>query len=203
MDNTLIKIQDISLSRNDNNILENISFKIERSKVLNLYGLNGSGKTSLLSIIIGITEPTSGYIKNMSGVEDIFHKIVYIGHKYGIKGNLTVEENLSYSLSDNNHNKDKIISNALDVYKMNNLKHRLAKDLSHGQQKKVSLMKTLIIDSLLWIIDEPYSALDNESIIIFNTTVNKFLDNGGSLLMTNHSKMKNSLFTIDNYRIDK
>ena len=86
---------------------------------------------------------------------------------------------------------------------MNNLKNRLAKDLSHGQQKKVSLMKTLIIDSLLWIIDEPYSALDNESIIIFNTTVNKFLDNGGSLLMTNHSKMKNSLFTIDNYRIDK
>lgn len=201
MHNIVIEIQDISLSRNDNNILENISFKIERSKALNLYGLNGSGKTSLLNIIAGITEPTSGYINNISGDENIFHKIVYIGHKYGIKGNLTVKENLSYSLHDNNQNNDALISNALDIYKMTDLKNRLTKNLSHGQQKKVSLMKTLILDSLLWIIDEPYSALDNKSIEIFNTTVKKFLDNGGSLLMTSHSELKNSLFALDNYRI--
>ena len=72
MHNIVIEIQDISLSRNDNNILDNISFKIERSKALNLYGINGSGKTSLLNIIAGITEPTSGYINNISG-DERFH----------------------------------------------------------------------------------------------------------------------------------
>ena len=94
MDNNLIEIDNIALLRNEKSILENISFHIKKSKALNLYGLNGSGKTSLLKIIVGMTEPTSGFIKNVSGDEDLFKKTIYIGHKYGTKGNLTVEENL-------------------------------------------------------------------------------------------------------------
>jgi len=83
MDNHLIEIDNISLLRNEKSILENISFQIKKSKALNLYGLNGSGKTSLLKIIVGMTEPTSGFIKNVSGDEDLFKKTIYIGHKYG------------------------------------------------------------------------------------------------------------------------
>ena len=144
MDNHLIEIDNISLLRNEKSILENISFQIKKSKALNLYGLNGSGKTSLLKIIVGMTEPTSGFIKNVSGDEDLFKKTIYIGHKYGTKGNLTVEENLSYALTVNSKNSQQTIKKALETYKMTRQKSMLTKNLSHGQQKKVSLMKTLI-----------------------------------------------------------
>ena len=71
MGNNLIEIENVSLLRNEKSVLKNISFEIKKSQALNLYGLNGSGKTSLLKIIIGMTEPTSGFIKNVSGDEDI------------------------------------------------------------------------------------------------------------------------------------
>ena len=201
MDNSLIEIKNVSLLRNEKPILENISFEIKKSKALNLYGLNGSGKTSLLKIIIGMTEPTSGFIKNTSGDEDLFKKIVYIGHKYGIKGNLTVEENLSYALTDNSGNSQLTIKAALETYKMTQHRSMLAKNLSHGQQKKVSLMKTLVTSSLLWVIDEPYSALDDESINIFNNTAKAYLEKGGALIMTSHKEIEESFFTTENYKI--
>ena len=201
MDNHLIEIDNISLLRNEKSILENISFQIKKSKALNLYGLNGSGKTSLLKIIVGMTEPTSGFIKNVSGDEDLFKKTIYIGHKYGTKGNLTVEENLSYALTVNSKNSQLAIKKALGTYKMTQQKSMLTKNLSHGQQKKVSLMKTLITNSLLWIIDEPYSALDEESINIFNDTTKEYLKKGGALIMTSHKKIKEPFFTTENYKI--
>ena len=201
MDNHLIEIDNISLLRNEKSILENISFQIKKSKALNLYGLNGSGKTSLLKIIVGMTEPTSGFIKNVSGDEDLFKKTIYIGHKYGTKGNLTVEENLSYALTLNSKNSQQTIKKALETYKMTRQKSMLTKNLSHGQQKKVSLMKTLITNSLLWVIDEPYSALDEESINIFNDTTKEYLKKGGALIMTSHKKIKEPFFTTENYKI--
>ena len=201
MDNNLIEIENVSLLRNEKSVLKNISFEIKKSQALNLYGLNGSGKTSLLKIIIGMTEPTSGFIKNVSGDEDLFKKTIYIGHKYGIKGNLTVKENLSYTLTDNSENSQLIIETALKTYKMTQHKSMLTKNLSHGQQKKVSLMKTLITNSLLWVIDEPYSALDDESINIFNNTTKTYLEKGGSLIMTSHKEIKESFFTTENYKI--
>ena len=201
MDNHLIEIDNISLLRNEKSILENISFQIKKSKALNLYGLNGSGKTSLLKIIVGMTEPTSGFIKNVSGDEDLFKKTIYIGHKYGTKGNLTVEENLSYTLTSNSKKSQLTIKKALETYKMTQQKSMLTKNLSHGQQKKVSLMKTLITNSLLWVIDEPYSALDEESINIFNDTTKEYLKKGGALIMTSHKKIKEPFFTTENYKI--
>ena len=201
MDDHLIEIDNISLLRNEKSILENISFQIKKSKALNLYGLNGSGKTSLLKIIVGMTEPTSGFIKNVSGDEDLFKKTIYIGHKYGTKGNLTVEENLSYALTVNSKNSQKTIKKALETYKMTRQKSMLTKNLSHGQQKKVSLMKTLITNSLLWVIDEPYSALDEESTNIFNDTTKEYLKKGGALIMTSHKKIKEPFFTTENYKI--
>jgi len=201
MGNNLIEIENVSLLRNEKSVLKNISFEIKKSQALNLYGLNGSGKTSLLKIIIGMTEPTSGFIKNVSGDEDLFKKTIYIGHKYGIKGNLTVKENLSYTLTDNSGNSQLIIKTVLETYKMTQHKSMLTKNLSHGQQKKVSLMKTLMTNSLLWVIDEPYSALDDESINIFNSATKKYLEKGGSLIMTSHKEIKESFFTTENYKI--
>ena len=82
----LLKIENISLRRNHKTVLNDISIKIPESSIINIYGSNGSGKTSFLKILAGITEHDAGMIRK-DGLE-----IVYLGHKYGLKNNLTVYE---------------------------------------------------------------------------------------------------------------
>ncbi len=188
MTNIILEAKGISLYRNDSKIFTGVSFNIEKNKLLNIYGRNGSGKTSLLKIIAGVTEPTTGKIFNKAN-DDLHDKIIYIGHKSGLKGNLTVNENLYYFIkSDLKNSKDKI-DDVLDIYKMSKYKNTLIKNLSHGQQKKVSLMKTIIVNAVVWILDEPYSALDAESIKIFDMTMLNYIEQGGSVIITNHKEI--------------
>ena len=86
--NKLLEIKNLSLTRNDYCIFSNINLDVQEGQLINIYGKNGSGKTSLLKILAGITERTGG--------EMIYHnsfdkslKRTYVGHKYGVKNNLT------------------------------------------------------------------------------------------------------------------
>ena len=155
--NLLMKIINLTIQRNDRNILDNISLDIHTKSFLNIYGANGSGKTSFLKVITGISEIESGAVVNHSNNQ------VYVGHKYGLKTNLTVSENLMLDLQNNNRDKKNKLTDALEVYKMSKYRDTLVKHLSHGQQKRVSLMRTLLLDSDIWILDEPFSALDEET----------------------------------------
>jgi len=139
--NKLLEIKNLSLTRNDYCIFSNINLDVQEGQLINIYGKNGSGKTSLLKILAGITERTGG--------EMIYHnsfdkslKRTYVGHKYGVKNNLTTYENLYYSLDITDDLQ--IILDALKIYKMVDYKDSLIKHLSHGQQKRVSLMKIII-----------------------------------------------------------
>ena len=98
MTNPLLEVKNVSLSRNDNPILSNINLELNTSSVINIHGRNGCGKTSLLKIIVGITEPTGGIINN-NILSDDKKDITYIGHKHGIKNNLTLSENILFEPS--------------------------------------------------------------------------------------------------------
>ena len=97
MNKALVELKNISLLRNDKVIISNMSLSLYNSSVINIFGHNGSGKTSLLKILVGITEPTSGDVIN--NIEEQQNDISYIGHKYGIKSNLTLNENLLFGYS--------------------------------------------------------------------------------------------------------
>ena len=189
MNNSLIKINNLSVSRNDHIIFSDISFDIVESHAINIYGCNGSGKTTLLKTILGITEPSSGNIDN-SGIENLFEKIVYIGHKTALKNELTVSENLLFTQSICGEKDESLILYALSMYKMSKYSDTPIKLLSHGQKKRVSLMKTLITKSIIWIIDEPYSSLDEDGIDVFNSLAKKHLESRGALILTNHKPLE-------------
>jgi len=198
MNNLLIQLKDISLSRNDKSIIRDMSLDINSSTVLNIYGHNGSGKTTLLKILSGITEPTSGKIINNI---DQYGSIAYIGHKHGIKNNLTLNENLLYGDSENFYDQN-MIDKVIDTYNMGKYKNYLAKNLSHGQQKKISIMKANISSSRIWVIDEPYSALDKDSVCIVDQSICDHINSEGAVIMSNHELITNKPFNINNIEIN-
>ena len=200
MTNPLLEIKNVSLSRNDNPILSNINLELNTSSVINIHGRNGCGKTSLLKIIVGITEPTGGIINN-NILSDDKKDITYIGHKHGIKNNLTLSENILFEPSIYN-DKQKNIDDMIKRYQMDKYKDYLSKNLSHGQQKKISLIKASLSNARVWVIDEPYSALDKDAIKILDSCIHEHLSNQGSVIMTNHEPIADKEYKVINFKVD-
>ena len=78
----------------------------------------------------------------------------------------------------------------------------LVKNLSHGQQKRVCLMRTMIINSNLWLLDEPYSALDSKGVEILNNTIKEAVSNNVAVLMTNHKKIEIEKLNVKNFKLE-
>ena len=193
MTENLIRVRNLSVTRNGYTVFSDISFDLLKSQAINIFGSNGSGKTTLLKAIIGLTEPSDGDVENFNA-ENTFEKFVFIGHKSGLKNDLTVKENLCFFQNLYDVQNYEMIDNALENYKMSNYVNTPIKQLSHGQKKRISLIKTLITKSVVWIIDEPYSSLDEDGINIFNELAQNHLNRNGGLILTNHKPLK-KIFT--------
>jgi len=193
---SLLESKNLSLMRNDHYIIRDLSIEISPKTVVNIFGNNGSGKTSLLKVLSGITEKTNGEILR-NNVDAI-----YVGHKNGLKSNLTIHENLALdNLQDRVISSDEI-DNVIRKYQMFDYRDTLVKNLSHGQQKRVCLMRTIIINSNLWLLDEPYSALDSKGIDILNNTIKEVVTNGVAVLMTNHKKIEIEKLNVKNFKLE-
>ena len=193
---SLLESKNLSLMRNDHYIIRDLSIEISPKTVVNIFGNNGSGKTSLLKVLSGITEKTNGEILR-NNVDAI-----YVGHKNGLKSNLTIHENLALdNLQDRVISSDEI-DNVIRKYQMIDYRDTLVKNLSHGQQKRVCLMRTIIINSNLWLLDEPYSALDSKGIDILNNTIKEAVTNGVAVLMTNHKKIEIEELNVKNFKLE-
>ena len=193
---SLLESKNLSLMRNDHYIIRDLSIEISPKTVVNIFGNNGSGKTSFLKVLSGITEKTNGEISR-NNVD-----VIYVGHKNGLKSNLTIHENLALdNLQDRVISSDEI-DNVIRKYQMIDYRDTLVKNLSHGQQKRVCLMRTIIINSNLWLLDEPYSALDSKGIDILNSTIKEAVTNDVAVLMTNHKKIEIEELNVKNFKLE-
>ena len=193
---SLLESKNLSLMRNDRYIIRDLSIEISPKTVVNIFGNNGSGKTSFLKVLSGITEKTNGEISR-NNVD-----VIYVGHKNGLKSNLTIHENLALdNLQDRVISSDEI-DNVIRKYQMIDYRDTLVKNLSHGQQKRVCLMRTIIMNSNLWLLDEPYSALDSKGIDILNSTIKEAVTNDVAVLMTNHKKIEIEELNVKNFKLE-
>ena len=185
MDINIINVENISLFRQDIEIIKNFSIKISSGEKINIFGKNGSGKTSLIKIIAGITYPSSGNISintDLSYNKDVF----YIGHKYGLKNELSVYDNLNYIMSLNQVNKYIDLEKELNFYDIKTSVKSIVKYLSHGQKKIISLIALTLTDNKLWILDEPFTGLDQTIVDKFITKINTHIRKSGSVVITSH-----------------
>ena len=197
MNNHILNLKGISVEKNDVCILEDINLEIKQGDFLNIYGSNGAGKTTLLKLLSGLTEPTAGEIKFNN--DDFMDKVFILGHKNGIKLNLTVLENLQFI---SNNQDIKKIKSIIEKYELTAKMNILTKYLSHGQQKRVALMKAMINDYDIWLLDEPYSGLDQAGEEILDKILINHIKNSGAVVITNHKEIKKEKINIKNYKIE-
>ena len=195
----MLIVQNLSLYRSDVKIFEDVNFTLSSNKLLILKGNNGSGKTSLLKTILFLLEPSSGSIywkgKNIQkSIYDFYNNLTFIGDKTSSIRQLTVEENIKIwkkiFLSNVSYEE---INSILEVLKLHSLTNQKVRTLSLGQVKKLELLRLIIDNKKYWILDEPLSNLDSETIDIIAQSFEDHCKNNGSILFSTHQDIRFSL----------
>lgn len=174
-------------------LLENINFTLEAGCILHITGQNGSGKTTLLKLLSGILSPCMGDIKyegkSIFPASIIYNNaICYVGHKLGLNLQLSVFENCRFDLK--NSKNDAEILDILQDFNLEELHAKSCIQLSAGQKKRVSLLRLLLSSSKMWILDEPFTALDKEFLQVFMGYMRDHLQTGGMIVYTSHQRLE-------------
>jgi len=184
-----LQINFLELYRNDDRIFSEISFDLSEGQHLLISGANGTGKTSLLRVICGLTIPTGGTILwNQLATNNIdcryYEHLAYLGHKNALIPELTARENLEYTFEGNRSiNRT---SSVLEAFDLNNYLDQYAEKLSNGQIRKIALSRILLSEKTLWILDEPVANLDTSGTQFLLTEMQAHLDQGGMLITTSN-----------------
>ena len=196
----MIKANNLSKSFNGNRIFSGINFNLEKSRVLGVVGNNGSGKTTLLKIVAGIMNPDTG---EMNLKENI--KLDFLGHENMLYHNFSILENIDFF---SNISGFRITSELQDeIEKALGLQNILGKkisDLSYGQRKKASMLRSLISSPDLLVLDEPFSNLDSESTDSFISILKTLKESGKSIIISSNRKdivgsVSDNLLNMDDY----
>jgi len=184
-----LQINFLELYRNDDRIFSEISFHLSEGQHLMISGTNGTGKTSLLRVICGLTIPTGGTIVwNQLATNNIncryYEHLAYLGHKNALIPELTARENLEYTFEGNRSiNRT---SSVLEAFGLNKYLDQYAEKLSNGQIRKVALSRILLSEKTLWILDEPVANLDTSGTQFLLAEMQAHLDQGGMLITTSN-----------------
>lgn len=172
-----LTVTDLAVSRGGIRVLEGVSFRLTPGQALILRGPNGSGKTTLLRTVAGLQPADAGWIEADS------EAIAYAGHADGIKGTLTVAENLGFWAALFGRTD---IDGALEGMALRPLAGRFAQTLSAGQKRRLGLARLLVTGRPVWALDEPTVSLDKASVALFADAVRRHLSAGGAALIATH-----------------
>ena len=154
-----------------------------------LRGANGSGKTSLLRIVAGLSHADEGRISlEAEGVGTFRRRLVYIGHTNGLKDDLTALEALEFLARLHGRASDQEgLHAALRRLAIHHRRHVAVRTLSQGQRRRVALSRlALEREPGLWVLDEPFDSLDAEGIAAINGLLHEHVGRGGCVVMTSH-----------------
>ncbi|MBX9894323.1 MAG: cytochrome c biogenesis heme-transporting ATPase CcmA [Nitrosomonas sp.] len=190
-------LQGINLAcvRGDRELFREINFSVEAGCLMQVSGPNGSGKTSLLRMLCGLSNPAAGEIRwrntpirELEG--EYYADMTYIGHLSGTKDDLTVSENLriSSALTGVEISVSQA-AEALNFIGLGGRDHLPAKVLSQGQRRRVALARLLVCKTALWILDEPLVALDVTAVQMIKEILERHLQQGGVIVMTTHQEI--------------
>jgi len=187
----LIAGVELFCERDDRILFDGLNLSLKAGELVQLAGPNGAGKTTLLRILAGLNRDFEGQVlwqgKDLHRhYEQSARDRLYLGHLSAVKKALTPIENLRWFLSPWSNITDDDIFNALAEVKLAGYEDVICQQLSAGQHRRVALARLLLTPSKLWILDEPFTALDVEGVAWLETLIAKKVEDGGAVLITSH-----------------
>jgi heme exporter protein A len=183
----------LCLFRGDRCLFSDLEFSVQQGELLVIEGPNGSGKTSLLRGIAGILDFESGTVSwNGATIRENYQAfrtdVVWFSHRVGFKGDLNLIENLAFEsgLRATDRSKHEQVIEALHLTRIVDLPFR---PLSAGQQRRVALARMLLTKARLWMMDEPFTNLDNAGQALVVELIGEHLKAGGLCVVASHQQL--------------
>ena len=194
MADPLLQVVDLFCERDDRVLFNNLNFSVFPGEILQVEGQNGSGKTTLLRILSGLSRHYEGEIlwRGVSvteQAEQFRHELLYFGHNAGVKAVLTPEENLAWYAALDTDIDLQHIPNALNAVGLQGFEDVPCHMLSAGQNRRVSLARLYLSRAPLWILDEPFTAIDKKGVAAKEALLLEHAARGGTVMLTTHHEL--------------
>jgi heme exporter protein A len=178
---------ELSLQRGGRTLYAGLSFAVDSGESLLVTGPNGAGKTTLLRTLAGFLQPVTGRIRLEGAAEDvpIGEQCHYVGHANAVKPSLTVAENAAFWGGFLGGARGRL-DTALDAFGLAALRDIPAGYLSAGQRRRAGLMRLVMADRPIWLLDEPTASLDDAAQAMLAGAVNRHLGGGGLAVAATH-----------------
>ena len=200
----MLLINNLSFSRDGNIIFENLNLSLSKRSITQIRGKNGSGKTTLLNLVLNFLESKTGEIfwegKNVNkNIFNFYNQTTFIMDHNTCTRRMTVLDNINFwsGLSSSKLNKNEIVL-LLETFNIEKYQNTKTMYLSSGEIKKLELLRLILEQKKLWILDEPYNHLDDLSTKILNQTFIDHINKDGIILFASHLNPSiNNLEVID------
>ncbi|TWI12627.1 heme ABC exporter ATP-binding protein CcmA [Aerolutibacter ruishenii] len=206
----LLEARGLRFARNDEPVFGPLDFSVNAGEALLVQGGNGAGKTTLLRVLAGLLRADEGEIDidgERAKASRRARAIAYLSHLPGLKADLSAMENLDFLGGLQGRRRTQSPENALAVVGLAGYEDALARQLSAGQKKRLSLARMWLSPAPLWLMDEPYANLDLQGIELVNRMVQAHLREGGAALVTTHGAyaappVRTRLLTLERQRTE-
>lgn len=189
----LIHAQKLTCIREDRILFEQLGFAISAGDIVQVEGPNGAGKTSLLRLLAGLSMPFEGEIfyksQSIYEVPEHYHQdLLYLGHMPGVKAELTAQENLAFNLALSGED-TALAEDTLANVNLLGFEDVTASHLSAGQHRRIALARLWQSKAKVWILDEPFTAIDKQGVKALEQLFVEHAQNGGCVILTTHQDL--------------
>ncbi|HEV7913988.1 MAG TPA: cytochrome c biogenesis heme-transporting ATPase CcmA [Albitalea sp.] len=204
-----LKAVQLACRRGSRLLFKNLALDLPAGRILWVRGQNGRGKTSLLRLAAGLSTPEHGEVlcddRSVRRAAGYQERLVFIGHANALKEDLTVSEALAFLLQVHGRpHASATVDAALDRIGLQGRRHAPVRTLSQGQRRRVALARLAVEQApSLWILDEPFDALDSDGIERLNGLLREHAQRGGNVLLTSHLSLDTAMLQPIELNLDR